>query len=122
MSEVLFSTRLNSFALGNGLKYPSKTVSTVELIKLASKVKGLNALELNYPEHFTSNSVPELESALRDSKLKVTGIQLRWPAPKFSNGGFTNPDMSIRRDAIKLLEKRINENNEIDNDDSENDS
>jgi xylose isomerase len=107
MSEVLFSTRLNSFALGNGLKHPSKTVSTVELIKLASKVKGLNALELNYPEHFTSNSVPELESALRDSKLKVTGIQLRWPAPKFSNGGFTNPEMSIRRDAIKLVAEAI---------------
>jgi len=107
MSEVLFSTRLNSFALGNGLKHPSKAISTVELIKLASKVKGLNALELNYPEHFTSNSVPELESALRDSKLKVTGIQLRWPAPKFSNGGFTNPEMSIRRDAIKLVAEAI---------------
>lgn len=107
MSEVLFSTRLNSFALGNGLKYPSKTVSTVELIELASKVKGLNALELNYPEHFTSNSIPELESALCESKLKVTGIQLRWPASKFSNGGFTNPDMLIRRAAIKLVAEAI---------------
>lgn len=108
MSENLFSTRLNSFALGNGLKHPSKSISAVELIKIASKVKGLNALEVNYPEHFTSNTVSELESALQESKLKVTGIQLRWPAPKFSNGGFSNPDKSIRQDAIKLVFEAIN--------------
>ena len=78
MSENLFSTRLNSFALGHGLKHPSKNISAVELIKTASKVKGLNALEVNYPEHFTSNTVSELESALQESKLKVTGIQLRF--------------------------------------------
>lgn len=108
MSENLFSTRLNSFALGHGLKHPSKSISAVELIKTASKVKGLNALEVNYPEHFTSNTVSELESALQESKLKVTGIQLRWPAPKFSNGGFSNPDKSIRQDAIKLVFEAIN--------------
>jgi len=107
VNKALFSTRLNSFALGNGYKYPSKTLSTVDLIKLACRVKGLNSLELNYPEHFISNSVVELEKALQESKLSVTGIQLRWPVPIFSKGGFSNPDFSIRRAAIDLVVEAI---------------
>lgn len=102
-----FSTRLNSFALGQGRKYPSGDESVTELIALAGHVEGLTSLELNYPEHFRSNSVAEIATALEAANLSVEGIQLRWPAPDFARGGFTNVDPAIRRHAIDLVKKAI---------------
>lgn len=103
MTVRSFSTRLNSFGIGLGKKYPDETWTTVKLIAEAAKVKGLTSLELNYPEHFVKNSVEEVKAALGATKLNVKGIQLRWPAPKFSNGGFANDDEAIRREAIDLV-------------------
>jgi xylose isomerase len=100
-----FSTRLNSFGIGLGKKYPDETWTTVKLIAEAAKVKGLTALELNYPEHFVKNSENEVKDALAKTHLVVKGIQLRWPAPKFSNGGFSNSDEAIRRAAIDTVKE-----------------
>ena len=100
-----FSTRLNSFGIGLGKKYPDESWTTVKLIAEAAKVKGLTSLELNYPEHFVKNSVDEVKAALAATHLNVKAIQLRWPAPKFSNGGFANTDESIRRAAIDTVKE-----------------
>jgi xylose isomerase len=107
MSEVKYSTRLNSFALGKGNKYPSGQESTVDLIKIAGTVEGLTSLELNYPEHFLDNSVDEIKLAAGNEGLSIEGIQLRWPAPKFSKGGFTNPDKALRDAAVQLVKEAI---------------
>ena len=85
MSDIYFSTRLNSFALGKGRKHPEKAMDTIALIEIAATVKGLNALEINYPEHFLSRSVAEIATALDKANLVVKGVQLRWPAPKFAD-------------------------------------
>jgi xylose isomerase len=103
MTTISFSTRLNSFGIGLGKKYPDETWTTVKLIAEAAKVKGLTSLELNYPEHFIKNTVDEVKSALVSTHLNVKAIQLRWPAPRFSNGGFTNHDATIRREAIETV-------------------
>ncbi len=107
MSEIYFSTRLNSFALGKGRKHPEVAVDTVELIEIAATVKGLNALEINYPEHFLTHSVEEISTALKKASLEVKGIQLRWPAPKFANGGFSNQDAVLRDAAIEMVAEAI---------------
>lgn len=85
-----FSTRLNSFALGEGRKYPRGDESVLDLIQIAGTVKGLTSLELNYPEHFRRNSVEEIRLAMKGAGLTIEGIQMRWPSPEFSRGGFTN--------------------------------
>ena len=100
-----FSTRLNSFDLGKGLKHPHTKSKTVDLINIAGTVKGLTALELNYPEHFVGQNFDEIVAALTKNNLAVKGIQLRWPAPEFADGGFTNPDAAIRAKAIKMVEE-----------------
>jgi sugar phosphate isomerase/epimerase len=100
-----FSTRLNSFGIGLGKKYPDETWTPVKLIAEAAKVKGLTALEINYPEHFVKNTEAEIKAALAQTKLQIRGIQLRWPAPKFSNGGFSNADEGIRRAAIDTVKE-----------------
>jgi xylose isomerase len=107
MSDIYFSTRLNSFALGEGRKHPEKAIDTIALIEIAATVKGLNALEINYPEHFTSRGVAEIATALDKANLVIKGVQLRWPAPKFADGGFANPDKSIRREAIDMVAEAI---------------
>lgn len=107
MTDMFFSTRLNSFALGQGRKHPEKAVDTLDLIAIAGTVKGLNALEVNYPEHFVTRSASEVAEALAKANLAVKGVQLRWPAPKFANGGFSNHDAQIRRDAITLVAEAI---------------
>jgi xylose isomerase len=100
-----FSTRLNSFDLGKGLKHPHLKSKTIDLIKIAGTVRGLTALELNYPEHFAGQNFDEILSALKSNKLEVKGIQLRWPAPEFSNGGFTNVNSLTREKAIEMVEE-----------------
>jgi sugar phosphate isomerase/epimerase len=107
MTTIEFSTRLNSFALGQGKKLPNGDESTLALIEIAGSVTGLTALELNYPEHFGQNTVAEVATAMKEAGLKVRGVQLRWPSPEFSNGGFSNPDTDIRAAAVTLVKEAI---------------
>jgi xylose isomerase len=102
-----FSTRLNSFALGKGKKLPSGEESVLDLIRIAGNVDGLTSLELNYPEHFGGHTVEEIAEALESHGLTLEGIQLRWPSPEFSRGGFTNVDPAVRQRAVDLVKKAI---------------
>lgn len=107
MHPVKYSTRLNSFALGKGKKLPSGDESVLDLIAQAGKVQGLTSLELNYPEHFTKHSVADIKDALAQAGLDVPALQLRWPAPRFANGGFTNSDPEIRAEAVQLVREAV---------------
>ena len=98
-----FSTRLNSFALGEGRKYPRGDESVLDLIQIAGTVKGLTSLELNYPEHFQRKPVEEIRLAMKGAGLTIEGIQMRWPSPEFSRGGFTNVSPEVRARAVKLV-------------------
>jgi len=87
-NAAVMATRLNSFALGGGVAHPKEKTATTELIARAGKTAGLDALELNYPEHFVEESVEEIRGAAQSAGLAVTGIQLRWPY-SFARGAFT---------------------------------
>lgn len=102
-----FSTRLNSFALGQGRKYPTGKESVLDLIAIAGGVEGLTSLEMNYPEHFVTHSPDEVKEALDKAGLSLEGIQLRWPSPRFSRGGFTNVDDDTRREAVAVVKEAI---------------
>lgn len=103
----LFATRLNSFALGQGTTHPAKPIPTTELIGRAGKVEGLDALELNYPEHFVETSMDEITAATTAAGLQVTGLQLRWPASDFSRGAFTNVDPGRRAQAVQVAKDAV---------------
>lgn len=106
-TETKFSTRLNSFALGKGNKLPTGNEDVLDLIKIAGTVDGLTSLEMNYPEHFHKVSVDEIKSAMADAGLTMEAIQLRWPSPDFSRGGFTNTDASVRAAAVQLVKEAV---------------
>ena len=105
--EPYFATRLNSFALGGGVAHPAEKTPTLELVKIAGGVTGLTALEVNYPEHFVDTTPAELSAAITDARLVNTGIQVRWPASRFSDGAFTHPEASVRADAVQVAKEAV---------------
>ena len=64
-------------------------------------IAGLNLVDFNYPEHLEGYSISEVKIALSESGLSTGAVCLRYPK-HFSLGAFTNPDASLRREAIQL--------------------
>ena len=83
-----YSTRLNSFRARPDL-YDWRTgpQSTLDLIERAAGVTQLDSVELNYPEHFVHHSPMAVRECLRATPLTVSGINLRYDAPRFLDGG-----------------------------------
>lgn len=108
MSKIKFATRLNSFASGAHLYWPDLQgkPSVLQMIKRAGEVQGLTHLDLNYPQHMTSD-INTMRQAIEDAGLAVNGMQMRWDAPQFKIGAFTNPDPKVRREAIELTKRGI---------------
>jgi sugar phosphate isomerase/epimerase len=105
--QLHFATRLNSFALGGGVAHPKTKTPTLDLVEIAGSVAGLTALEVNYPEHFGDTKPAELASAIKNAGLVNTGIQVRWPASQFSDGGFTHPSAEVRNAAVQTAKDAV---------------
>ncbi|MGQ4666604.1 sugar phosphate isomerase/epimerase family protein [Metabacillus halosaccharovorans] len=104
---MFFSTRLNSFKANKELYFPKdKQLTTLDLIKRMSTVSGLTHVELNYPEHFKTNTLDEIKDAISQLQLEVSGIALRFD-DTYLHGEFTNSDEVIRRKAIKTTKEAI---------------
>ncbi len=114
--ETHFATRLNSFDLGGGVAHPTTKSSTVELIDIAGRVSGLTALEVNYPEHFVDTTPTDLSAAIKDVGLVNTGVQVRWPASRFSDGAFTHQAAEVRADAVRIAKEAVDASREMGSD------
>ena len=52
-----YAARLNSFKVGAEAYWPGKNrVTTADLLERAATVEGLNAADLNYPDHFEARA------------------------------------------------------------------
>jgi hypothetical protein len=73
MSELKFATRLNSFASGANLYWPDLQgkPSVLQMIARAGTVKGLTHLDLNYPQHITTD-IQTLRQAIEDAGWRST--------------------------------------------------
>lgn len=111
-----FATRLNSFALGGGVAHPSTKTPTTELIEIAGTVEGLTALEVNYPEHFVDTTPADLTAAIKGAGLVNTGIQVRWPASRFSDGAFSHHAADVRADAVRIAKEAVDASREMGSD------
>jgi xylose isomerase len=95
-----YATRLNAF------KTKSDTVA--EMIAKVAAVGGLNAADLNYPDHFDHHSPREVSRILSDHGLALNGLAMRYYTdPGFRLGAFTHPDRKVRRAAIDLTKSGI---------------
>ncbi|MDP2225988.1 MAG: TIM barrel protein, partial [Moraxellaceae bacterium] len=104
-----FATRINSFASGAADYWPrlSGKPSLAQMVQRAATVEGLTELDLNYPDHVEGDPL-EVARAVRDCGLAISGLAMRYYSnPAYKRGAFTNPDASVRREAIDLTKRGI---------------
>ncbi|PLW76646.1 sugar phosphate isomerase/epimerase family protein [Cohaesibacter celericrescens] len=104
-----YATRLNSFASAPNLFWPevSGKISPIDIIKRAATVDGLTDVDLNYPDHVVGME-KEVKRALDEANICLSGLAMRYYSlPEFKAGAFTNPDKSVRIEAIELTKRGI---------------
>lgn len=94
-----YATRINSF-------FRNDKNDLIEILSEIAQVDGITHVDLNYPEHFNSNSVDEISSALKKNDLKLNGIAPRF-RDEFINGEFTNSNVEISKKAIAICKESI---------------
>ncbi|WP_299502983.1 sugar phosphate isomerase/epimerase family protein [uncultured Roseobacter sp.] len=96
-----FAARLNAFKIGADAYWPGKnTITTADLLARAATA-GLNAADLNYPDHFVNDRPVDLKTALEDNGMVLNGMAMRYYTdPGYKLGAFTHPDAAVRRAAI----------------------
>src|SRR5262245_14433200 len=81
-------------------------VSVLEAIDRAGQVGELTALDINYP--FDEGvTVAQIREALDRNGLRCHAITPASYSRKFQRGALTNPDASLRRDAIALYQDAV---------------
>jgi len=84
-----------------------KPITTEEQLKLASKVKGIQGVELQYPSSFTIET-DKIKALLKEYNLQVSRITLNtFSDPRWAKGAFTSSDEKLRREAIDRAKKTI---------------
>ena len=95
-----YATRLNAF------KQKGDTVA--QMIAAAAQVGGLDAADLNFPDHFDHHTPAQLSALLADHGMALNGLAMRYYTdPGFRLGAFSNPDPAVRRAAIDLTKRGI---------------
>jgi len=95
-----YATRLNAFTLRGG--------NILDWVALAGTVGGLNAADLNYPDHFQGVTPDDLSAGLAAAGMALNGLAMRYyTETEFRIGAFTHPDREIRRAAIDLTKEGI---------------
>jgi len=105
-----YAARLNSFKIGMSQSKATRRAGVLGLLERAAEVKGLNAVDLNFPDHYDGVSTQELQSTLGDLGLSINGFAMRYYSdPGFKLGAFTNPDPKLRRLAIDQTKRGIDQ-------------
>ena len=110
MLDTAFAARLNSFKVGADTywKHKNSKVTTLDLIERAATVPGLNAVDLNYPDHLDGLADTDLADHLKARRIRLNGYAMRYYSdPEFKIGAFTHPDSATRRKAIDLTKRGI---------------
>lgn len=95
-----YATRLNAF------KRKGDTVA--DMIAAAARADGIDAADLNFPDHFEGHSPAEIGRILADHGMALNGLAMRYyTEPGFRLGAFTHPDRDVRRKAIDLTKRGI---------------
>ena len=105
----LYAARLKSFKVGAEAYWPGKNrITALDLLERAAAVEGLNAADLNYPDHFEGTSPAELKQALDRLGVRLNGLATRYYGdPRFKRGAFMHPDPGVRRAAIDLTKRGL---------------
>mgnify|MGYP000188569536 FL=1 len=96
-----FAARLNAFKIGAAEYWPGKNLITTADLLARAATAGLDAADLNYPDHFVNDSPADLTRALDDNGMILNGMAMRYYTESgYKLGAFTHPDSTVRRAAI----------------------
>ena len=103
-----YAARLNAFKIGSDTYWPGKNqVTIIDVLERAASA-GLNATDLNYPDHFADCTPKELRTALEGMGVELNGLAMRYYTdPGFKLGAFTHPDKSVRQAAIDVTKQGL---------------
>jgi len=109
MTLSRFATRLNSFGSAPHLFWPSLAgkPTMMQMVERAATVDGLTDVDLNFPDQVAGE--PEaIARRIADLGLAINGLAMRYYTnPAFKLGAFTNPEKSVRQEAIELTKRGI---------------
>nr|WP_241831103.1 sugar phosphate isomerase/epimerase family protein [Parafrankia soli] len=78
-------------------------VGTLECLQMAGRVGSLSAVDLNWPFSPNDLTTTEIRTALEAARLRAVAVTPEIYTRTFARGGFTNPDVSVRAQAIDLV-------------------
>lgn len=98
-----YAARLNAFRIG----LPENSTAE-DLVKRAGTVPGLNAADLNFPDHFQHHDAKEMKAIMDDAAVSLNGLAMRYYTdPGFRLGAFTHPNTEIRQAAIDITKQGL---------------
>ena len=98
-----YAGRLNAFKAG----LPGKPTAA-DLIARVATVPGIDAADLNYPDHFADHSPAEMGRIMADHGIALNGIAMRYYTdPGFRLGAFSNPAAQVRRAAVDITKRGL---------------
>lgn len=112
MTRYRYAARLNSFLARPESFWPGRhgSVTTLDLIDRAATVEGLTAVDLNFPQQVEGLASAALHARMEEHGLTLNGYAMRYNGEAdFSAGAFTNPDPAIRKRAIDLTRRGVDE-------------
>ena len=102
-SQGRYAARLNAFKAA-----PNTRPGIAGMIEAAGQVGGLDAADLNYPDHFAGLDAADVKRLLEDNGMALNGLAMRYYTdPGFALGAFTNPDPAVRQAAVDITRKGI---------------
>ena len=105
-----FAARLNSFRVRQQEYWPGRNgkATTLDLVERASKVPGLNCVDLNFPDHLLTYDARELTDNMKRIGIVLNGYAMRYyDDDAYRLGAFTHPDPKTRRAAIDLTKQGL---------------
>ena len=97
-----YAARLNAFKLG--LKNPT----VPDLLARIAEVPGIDAADLNFPDHFEGIPPATLSRIMADHGIALNGVAMRYYTdPGFRLGAFSNPDAKVRQAAIDITKRGL---------------
>ena len=97
-----YAARLNAFKLG--LKNPT----VPDLLARIAEVPGIDAADLNFPDHFEGILPATLSRIMADHGIALNGVAMRYYTdPGFRLGAFSNPDAKVRQAAVDITKRGL---------------
>lgn len=97
-----YAARVNAFKLG--LTKPTMR----DLIARIAQVLGIDAADLNFPDHFEGHAPADLGRMMADHGIALNGMAMRYYTdPGFRLGAFTHPDAVVRQAAVDITRRGL---------------